>query len=69
MKDLVMGYLSAAGGHLCAASRSHDEPALVQVELADLIKPQTFQEVRIAAGQAEIEMPPLSLTAIRFRLG
>jgi len=82
--------------HVFAVNRSLDEPALVQVEVADrsiaalvsaelltgpgpkaansfeqpdLVKPQPLDAMRIAAGQAEIEMPPLSLTAMTFRLG
>jgi alpha-L-arabinofuranosidase len=82
--------------HVFAINRSLDEPARIQVELADrsiaalvsaalltgpdpkaansfeqpdLVKPQPLEEVRIAAGQAGIEMPPLSLVAMTFRLG
>ena len=82
--------------HLFVVNRSLDEPARVQVELADrriaaldcaelltgpgpkaansfeqpnLIKSRTFEEARIAAGRAEVELPPLSVTAMTFLLG
>jgi alpha-L-arabinofuranosidase len=81
--------------HLFAVNRSLDEPARVQVELADrgiaaldsaelltgpgpkaansfeqptLIESRTFEEARIAAGRAEVELPPLSVAAMTFRL-
>jgi alpha-N-arabinofuranosidase len=38
-------------------------------ERPDLIKPRTFEEARVAAGRAEVELPPLSVAAMTFRLG
>ena len=35
-------------------------------EQPDLIKPQPFEDVRIAAGRAEVELPPLSVAAMTF---
>ncbi len=37
-------------------------------EQPDLVRPQPLEQVRLASGQAEIEMPPLSLVAMTFRL-
>ena len=82
--------------HVFATNRSLDEPASVQVELADravaaldsaelltgpgpkaansfeqpdVVRPQPFGDVRIAAGRAGMELPPLSVAAMTFRLG
>jgi alpha-N-arabinofuranosidase len=38
-------------------------------ERPDLVKPRPLDGVRIAAGRAEMEMPPLSLVAMTLRLG
>jgi alpha-L-arabinofuranosidase len=38
-------------------------------EQPDLIKSRTFEEARITAGRAEVELPPLSVAAMTFRLG
>jgi len=38
-------------------------------EQPNLIKPQTFEDVRLATGQAEIKLPPLSVAAMTFCLG
>ena len=38
-------------------------------EQPNLIKSRAFDEVRIAAGCAEVELPPLSVAAMTFRLG
>jgi alpha-N-arabinofuranosidase len=38
-------------------------------EQPNLIKSKTFEEARVAAGQAEVELPPLSVAAMTFRLG
>jgi alpha-N-arabinofuranosidase len=37
-------------------------------EQPDLILPRPFAEARLADGRAELELPPLSLTAMTFRL-
>ena len=82
--------------HVFATNRSLDEPASVQVELADrtvaaldsaelltgpgpkaansfeqpdVVRSQPFEDVRIAAGRAGVELPPLSVAAMTFRLG
>jgi len=56
---LVNGELLTGSGP--KAANSFEQP--------DLVKPHPVEGVRIAAGRAEIEMPPLSLTAMTFRLG
>jgi alpha-L-arabinofuranosidase len=35
----------------------------------DLIRSQPFTDVHIAEGSATIELPPLAVTALTFRLG
>lgn len=37
-------------------------------EQPNLIESQTFEEVRLAAGRAEVELPPLPVAAMTFRL-
>ena len=37
-------------------------------EQPDLVKSRTFDEARVAAGRAEVELPPLSVAAMTFRL-
>ena len=55
---LVSGELLTGPGP--KAANSFEQP--------DLVKPQPVKDVRIAAGRAEIELPPLSLAAMTFRL-
>jgi alpha-N-arabinofuranosidase len=42
------------------AANSFEQPAL--------IKPQGFDAVRVVNGRAEVELPPLSIAAMTFRL-
>ncbi len=56
---LVSGELLTGPGP--KAANSFEQP--------DLVKPRPVEDVRIAAGRAEIELPPLSLAAMTFRLG
>jgi alpha-L-arabinofuranosidase len=46
-----------------------DPKAANSFEQPHLIQSRTFEEARIAAGRAEVELPPLSVAAITFRLG
>jgi alpha-N-arabinofuranosidase len=46
-----------------------DPKAANSFEQPDLIQSQRFEEARIAAGRAEVELPPLSVAAMTFRLG
>ena len=46
-----------------------DPKAANSFEQPHLIQSQRFEEARIAAGRAELELPPLSVAAMTFRLG
>jgi alpha-N-arabinofuranosidase len=45
-----------------------DAKASNSFEQPDIIQPGPFSECRIVNGQAEMDLPPLSITAITFRL-
>jgi alpha-N-arabinofuranosidase len=45
-----------------------DARAANSFEQPDVVKSRSFSDVRIVRGRAEMELPPLSLTALTFRL-
>jgi alpha-N-arabinofuranosidase len=82
--------------HVFATNRSLEEPASVQVKLADraivgldsadvltgpdakaansfeqpdVVRPRSLADVKTAGGHAALALPPLSVTAVTFRLG
>jgi alpha-N-arabinofuranosidase len=54
------------GGEILTAP---DAKAANSFEEPDVVKPQRLEGVRIASGQAEVELPPLSVAAMTFLLG
>ena len=45
-----------------------DAKAANSFEQPDQIKPRSFSDVKIAQGRVEMELAPLSVTALTFRL-